>query len=231
MATAIALAQVGEFSFVLLSTARVGGLLDNELFRLATSITMLTLFVTPLLAGNAQRIALRLAKTFVPKRRLAQAEKDAHQAEPRSGHIVVVGFGAAGRAAATMLFDEGETILVVELNPMAVQSAERCGFDAVIGDATQHTILDLANVELAKAVIVAISDHLATRSIITNCKQTAPGVPLFVRSRYHDYAEELDVLGADVVVDEEHTVGRLLGRCVLDRLRTGDDNADEHSER
>ena len=80
-------------------------------------------------------------------------------------------------------------------------------------------------------MIIAIPDHLAVRSIITNCKQMAPGVPLFVRSRYHDFAEELHVLGADVVVDEEHTVGRLLGQCALDRLRTGDDLADEHSER
>ena len=231
LATAIALAQVGEFSFVLLLTARGGGLLDDDLFRLATSITMLTLFVTPLLAGNAQRVALRLAKTFVPKRKLARAEIHAHHAVPRTGHIIVVGFGAAGRAAATMLFDEGEAILVIDLNPMSVQSAERCGIDAFVGDATQHTILDRAHADLARAMIVAISDHLATRSIITNCKQTAPGVPLFVRSRYHDYAEELDVLGADIVVDEEHTVGRLLGRCVLDRLRMGDDAEDESSER
>lgn len=219
MATAIAIAQVGEFSFVLLDVARDGGLIDLPLFKLATSVTLLTLFITPFMTGNAYKIALRIAKTFVPKRKLAQAERKAHQTPDRHGHIIVIGFGAAGRAAATTLFDENESVLVLDLSPQLIREAQRCGLGGMVGDATQHTNLERASIESACAVVIAVPDHTAVRAILSQCKHAAPNVPVIVRSRYHVFSDELDVLGADVVLDEEQTVGLLLGRKTLGIIR------------
>ena len=219
MAAAVAVAQVGEFSFVLLASAREGALIDMGLFKLATSVTLLTLFVTPFMTGNAYNIALRIAKTFVPKRKLAQDERLAHKTKERHGHIIVVGFGAAGRAAAMTLMEENETIVVLENNPMLAREAEQCLMSGIVGDATQHTNLERANIESACAVVVAVPDHMAVRAIVSQCKHAAPDVPVIVRSRYHVFADELDVLGADVVLDEEQTVGLLLGQRTLSVVR------------
>lgn len=232
MATALAIAQVGEFSFLLLAIGQSGGLLDSQLFKLATSVVLLTLFATPFLAGNARRVALKIVKIFVPKRKLAQAERKSGKRGSRSGHVIVVGYGAAGSAAAVMLRDSGISVLVLEIHPGLVREAEGCGIDAMVGDGTQGSILDHASIESARAVVVAVPDTQVARAIVSQCKHHAPSVTVFARSRYHIFADQLQVVGADVVVDEEQAVGDLLGEHVLSHFRV-EEQAERrgHSER
>ena len=214
LATAVAIAQVGEFSFVILATARDGAIVSEDMFRLATSVTLITLFATPFLTGNSRAIALRVAKVLVPRRKLAQAERTMHRGHEREGHVILVGYGAAGSATAIHLHDEGARVTVLEINPALAREAELFGMDALVGDATQTTILERAGLDTARAVVVAVPDTHVARAVVSQCKHLEPGVRVFARSRYHVFAEELQVVGADVVVDEEQSVGELLGRHV-----------------
>jgi CPA2 family monovalent cation:H+ antiporter-2 len=231
MATAIAISQVGEFSFLLLAVASEGGLLSTGLFKLATSVVLLTLFATPFLTGNSRRIALRIVKVFVPKRKLAKAERSASSRQGRQGHVIIVGYGAAGSATAFLLRDSDVHVTVMEIHPGLVREAETCGLDAMVGDGTQGTILEHANIEAAKAVVVAVPDTQVARAIVSQCKHLAPDVPVFARSRYHIFADQLNIVGADVVVDEEQSVGELLGRHVVAFLRVPREIDKGHSER
>jgi CPA2 family monovalent cation:H+ antiporter-2 len=231
MATAIAISQVGEFSFLLIAVASEGGLLSTGLFKLATSVVLLTLFATPFLTGNSRRIALRIVKVFVPKRKLAKAERSASSRQGRQGHVIIVGYGAAGSATAFLLRDSDVHVTVMEIHPGLVREAETCGLDAMVGDGTQGTILEHANIEAAKAVVVAVPDTQVARAIVSQCKHLAPDVPVFARSRYHIFADQLNIVGADVVVDEEQSVGELLGRHVVAFLRVPREIDKGHSER
>ncbi len=231
MATAIAIAQVGEFSFLLLAIGRDGGLLESDLFKLATSVVLLTLFATPFLTGNSRRVALRIVKTFIPKRKLAKAERSAHQRDKMQGHVIIVGYGAAGSAAAFLLRDTGVPVTVLEISPALVREAEGCGLRAMLGDGTQGAILEHANIDAAKAVVVAVPDTQVARAIVSQCKHLAPDVKVFARSRYHIFADQLHVVGADVVVDEEQSVGELLGQHVVTFLRVPAEADKGHSER
>ena len=76
-------------------------------------------------------------------------------------------------------------------------------------------ILEHAHVEGAKAVVTAVPDYSVTQSIVSQCKNLAPEVPIFARARYHVHTDELGVIGADHVVDEEETVGFRLGEMVI----------------
>ncbi len=218
LATAIAIAQVGEFSFVILATGNAGGLVTSDLFRLASSVILITLFVTPFMTANARRVALRLAKTFVPKRKLAHAERTAQKGVDRHGHIVVAGYGAAGSAAARLLSDNDEDVTVLEISAALVRDAEEAGMHGILGDATQTMILEHAHIETAKAIVVAIPDYNVTRAIVSQCKHLAPEVPVFARARYHVFSDEIGVIGADFVVDEEETVGHRLGNLVVEYM-------------
>lgn len=234
LAAAIATAQVGEFSFVIFAGGFQGGLISEQLFRLVTSVTLITLFATPFMTGNCRNIALRVAKLIVPKRKLVRAERLAHGKEKRHGHIVLMGYGAAGSAAARMLRDSGEKVTVLDINAQLVREAEGCGMDAILGDATQTPILEHAHVEGAKAIVTAIPDYSVTQSIVSQCKHLAPEVPVFARARYHVHSDELGVIGADYVVDEEETVGFRLGSLVADFLspsKPADTPDDGHSLR
>lgn len=232
LATSIAVCQIGEFSFLVLAVGREGGIVSDDLFQFATSVTLLTLLITPILTGNAHAIAVRIAKTFVPKRKLAQAERAAHE-EVEHGHIVVIGYGAAGGAASETLVDHGWSVTVLDIDPQYVALAESKGVKAILGDGTQMAILERASIAAAKAVIVAVPDTNVARSIISQCKRLAPDVLLFARSRYHVFADVLEVVGADVVVDEEYTVGEQLGNLVVSRIGSSqfDVDQDGHSSR
>jgi CPA2 family monovalent cation:H+ antiporter-2 len=220
LATAIAISQVGEFSFVLLDSARNGGLIDNDLFKLATSVTLLTLFLTPFMTGNAQRLALGLAKILVPTRKLIMSERQAHKNVDPHNHVIVIGFGPTGRTAAREINDADQEVLVVDSGPQIIREATKCGFDTIFGDATQLAILEKAGIKTASAVVVAVPDHISVRIIASQCKHAAPDIPVVVRSRFHLFAEELNVVGADMVLDEEQTMGILLGRSTLTLIRS-----------
>ncbi|QYK53335.1 MAG: cation:proton antiporter [Fimbriimonadaceae bacterium] len=217
MATAITLSQIGEFSFVLLSIGEQGGLLTKDVFQLVISTTLVTLVVTPFTVAHALPFARSIAKRIFPARKLARSEREARP-NVMSGHLVIIGYGEAGQAACSVIASVDWPKLVIDLDPKLVRLAESCGHRAIIGDASSIELLEIAGVPTAKAVIVTISDHTACRMAVSMCKQLAPQVPVISRSRYHIYAEELDMVGADQVVDEEMLVGRRVGKKAVDLL-------------
>jgi CPA2 family monovalent cation:H+ antiporter-2 len=209
VAAGLCLAQLGEFSFVLAGIARgagaEGALLDPDLFALLVSATIGSLMVTPFLvriAPAAGRTASRwLGRALPPK---------PAPSEPRSKHVVVVGFGPAGRAVAEAAARSGRAVIVLDLSPRLVSSAREQGFHAWLGDASASEVLEHAHVETARAVIVTLPDHRAAAQVIQQVHARAPTVPLIARARYHLYADDLARAGATDVVDEEQEVGRRL---------------------
>jgi monovalent cation:H+ antiporter-2, CPA2 family len=214
LAVAVALSQIGEFSFVLLSTGSEAGLIAPDIFQLVISTIMLSLLVSPVLVSQSLTIAEFLAKRIIPARRLVAIEREAHPKSIR-GHVVTIGYGEAGQATCEALREIGCPRMVIDLDPKLVRIAEKNGNHAVIGDATSAEFLhDVAHVSDARAILVTVSDHTICRRIVAVCKAIAPEARLITRSRYHIYAEELDMVGADEVVDEEVLVGEQMGRQV-----------------
>lgn len=209
IATGLCLAQVGEFSFVLAGIARgdggEGALLGPDLFALLVSTTIGSLMLTPLLVRVAPDAGRRVEGWL--RRALPPREEGD---EPRTSHVVVVGFGPAGRAVAERAASAGRAVVVVDLSPRLVNEARALGHHAWLGDASAVEVLEHAHVESARAVVVTLPDHRAAVEVIRGVRARAPSVPLIARARYHLYAEALRQAGATDVIDEEHEVGRRL---------------------
>ncbi|MDK3156224.1 NAD-binding protein [Kamptonema cortianum] len=210
LATSVAISQIGEFSFVIMTIGKDSGIIPEDLFQLVIGTTLFTLILTPFTVGNALRISRFLAKRVFPARKLAASER-LSRAVSLNEHLVIIGYGEAGQGAAHAVNSYSFEKLIIDLDPKLVRLAERHGFKAMIGDATNHEILEHAQIFNAMAIIIAVPDHNASRIITGVCKSVAPGVPLIVRARYHAHKDELDMVGADTVVDEEELVGRALG--------------------
>jgi CPA2 family monovalent cation:H+ antiporter-2 len=209
VAIGLCLAQVGEFSFVLAGIARGAGgpdaLLSPDLFALLVSATIGSLMLTPFLvkvAPDAGRFVDGWLRRVVPP--------PAERSEPHSSHVVVIGFGPAGRAVAQMAGSAGRAVIVIDLSPQLVSDARERGYHAWLGDASAAEVLEHAHLESARAVVVTLPDHRAAIHVIQGVRARAPSVHLIVRARYHLYAEELRAAGATVVIDEEDEVGRRL---------------------
>ncbi|MCO5295922.1 MAG: cation:proton antiporter [Fimbriimonadaceae bacterium] len=225
MATGLALAQVGELSFVLLQLAASKGVLEPDTVQVLTSASVATLLASPTLVATAPGVARRLAVRLFSPRRLAVEERHGPRTA-RSGHVVLVGFGEAGESASRVLSDAGVAVFVLELNPALVRRAESQGLTARIGDATHPDILEGASIRSAETLVVALPDGPVAKLVISEARRRAPHLRIVARSRYHQLVDDLRASGATVVVDEEFVMGRELGNATLERQAAQEDEDD-----
>ncbi len=226
VATGVCLAQVGEFSFVLAEIARENELIDADLFKLVIAATIGTLFLTPYLvaaapalATLARRLSTRGAPTSTP-----QAPEASESVSSLHDHVVLIGFGPAGRRVAEALLTRHKSrIVVVELRRKSGDIARDYGLQVFTGDATHHEVLEHLHVEHARAVVVTVPDPSAARQIIAGVRALAPSTPVIARARYHVYRWELILAGAEIVIDEEDQVGVRVAAAVRRLLRGAED--------
>lgn len=216
LATGIALAQIGEFSFVLAAEAHRGGLIDDHVFSLAVSVTILSMFLAPYMVAYARPAGRALVGLFARARpALSEDAAPAHD----GGRVYIVGFGPAGRKVARALLEQGVGPHVVELNPASVRAARRMGLEVHVGDASQPDIIAHLGIDSACVVVVTVPDPNAAKRILQNTRARSPGASIIIRSRYHIATPELWELGAAFVVDEENVVGRELAHQVISFLQ------------
>lgn len=218
-ATGCALAQVGEFSFVLATVAR-GVLLTNDLFMLFVSATIVSLMISPYLVRFATPVGEMVSGMMRRTGQGSPAEGSSSAEEEQSRRVLIIGYGPAGRAVAGSLFNKEAEVHVLDLNPRIHAIASAAGGVGHVGDATQREVLEHAGVAQAQVVVVTVPDASAACRVIQLVRWTAPGARIVARARYHIRAADLRAAGADKVVDEEDQVGLRLAADVRKLLRT-----------
>jgi CPA2 family monovalent cation:H+ antiporter-2 len=118
-------------------------------------------------------------------------------------HVVLVGFGVAGRLSAQALERSGVRCVVLELNAENVRAGRALGLPIFYGDATSEEALHHAHVEKARLVVLLMNDPAAARRVVDTLRRIAPEVPVLMRAHYHREREGLLALGAREVVAEE----------------------------
>ena len=195
----IGLAQIGEFSFVLMEVGRANGLLQGERFQILLVAAVLTVALTPTLVRVAPPVGTRVAALARGPGRDDGPPGD----QALSGHVVVVGYGMNGSLLARILRETRIPYLVVELDPDAVRRARSEGVPVLFGDAAQKEILQRAAVEDAKIIVFAISDFSAVSRSLKASRELAPNIQILVRTSKFREIEDLRAAGADQVVAEE----------------------------
>jgi len=210
---AIALAQVGEFSFILAVSGMQYGLLSEPFYQLFLSTAVLSMLVTPFAISAARPLARRFEKTGT---RAKQPGPDAEH--PPQDHLVIIGFGTTGRylAAAAKILNIPYTIL--EMNPQTVRRERTNGEPIHFGDATGDTILQMVGVHKAKALAIAISDAVCARRVVKIARDLNPRAYIAVRTRFLAERDELLRLGANDVIPEEYEAALELLARVLHHL-------------
>jgi CPA2 family monovalent cation:H+ antiporter-2 len=193
---ALALAQTGEFSFVLASAAAASGVLDSGLQQAVIAGSILSLLATPFLVRVAPTLAARLD-------RAARGRAGEEGPETLTDHVLLIGYGLTGRSVARVLRAIEQRVLAVEANAQTVHEARAAGEDIVYGDALRAGLLERVGIRGARALVVAITDPLATRQVVTLARSLHPALPIVARTRYVLDVDPLSEAGADVVVAEE----------------------------
>jgi CPA2 family monovalent cation:H+ antiporter-2 len=213
--TGLALAQVGEFSFVLAGVGRANGFLKGDIFQAFIASSILTILATPLLVQVSPALAEKGARKLRWKKR--EGETGGRPGRDLDGHVIIAGFGFNGRNLAHVLKESGIGYVILELNPVTVRAAAAEGEPIIFGDVSSPTILDEACVRKARGIVFAISDPAMTRRGVKAVKAINPAIFVIVRTRYAAEIDDLLGLGADDVIPEEFETSIEIFTRVLER--------------
>jgi CPA2 family monovalent cation:H+ antiporter-2 len=226
----LVLAQIGEFSFLLLETSRKLDLLDPLIYQTLLSSAVLTILVTPLLFQIAPfliRVFEKLPFFGTPP----ASDEEARAREAVKDHVILCGYGIAGRDVAYALKEEALPFVVIDMNPRHIAAAREAGLFALYGDAANAEVLKKAGLGRAKAVVLSSGDQSAVVEIIKLVERMNPEVSLVVRTRFESDVSRLYALGADIVVMEELEVSLELTRAALDHLGVDRERTDSHMKK
>jgi K+:H+ antiporter len=211
---ALSLAAVGELAFVLARFALPAALLSPTQYEAFIGVAVLTMLASPFLINAAPGMASWL-QALIGR---AEGEGSSDAAAARN-HVLIIGYGLNGENLAHVLRQTALPYFILELNPDRVAAARSRGEPILFGDATRLEVLRKAGVVAAHAIVIAISDPVATRRIVALARRTNPSAPIIVRTRYVAEMDQLGRLGATEVIPEEFETSVEIFARVLRRLR------------
>jgi len=204
----IALAQVGEFSFLLAQQGQESGFLRGDPYQVFLAVSVLSMIVTPFLMQWSPHLARRVEawqrlRHWLPGHTTGHVvQTDGKQIRVKD-HVIIVGYGLNGRNLARVLGETEIPYLALDLDGDIVSREAKHGVPVYYGDGTNPNVLRHMKIEDAKVLVVAISDPFITRRAVQVAKGLNPQLHVVVRTRYLRELEELHQLGADDVVPEE----------------------------
>lgn len=218
---ALTLAQVGEFSFVLVQLGNQSDLLPRSAESLFVVAAVVSIAATPLLYALGHRLALR-ARNTSSYQAGATAVRSAGEAE-RSNHAILIGYGPTGRTVAAGLQAAGIPFVVAEMNASTVRTEKERGVPIQLADATRISVLNSLGVARAQLVVLAINDAGATQRIAQLVSQHAPQAHVLARVAYNYEVAQLQRSGAHEVVPQELEASVEILVRVLRRFLVADD--------
>ncbi len=210
MMAGMALAQIGEFSFVLAETGLKNSLINHEVFQAMLAISVVTMIVTPAMIAFAPKFADQMAPAlgFIP---LVSKDSSALPVRPPDStiicageiHAAIIGFGINGQNVAAVLHATNISYSVLEIDRVMVKTMRKKGEPIFYGDCTDKKALLRAGIDHARAVVLGISDANAIDKSIAEIRQINKKAFIIVRARTLDDVAALYKAGADVVVTEK----------------------------
>ena len=210
------LAQIGEFSFILIGLGITLQLLPSEARDLILAGALFSIALNPFVFATIPATERWLKArprllAALEHARLRTTEAPPHATAPLAGHAIVVGHGRVGSSITRVLEHERLPFVVLERDRPRYEAMRARGVAAILGDATQPALLDAAGISRARLLIVATPDSYRARRVLEIAEATNPGIQVVVRTHSE---EELARLRADhvghVVMGEQELARAML---------------------
>ena len=178
---ALALAQGGEFAFVLLSVTTTLSILTPEQTSLVTLVVAVSMLVAPLLLMAYEQLQKRTSNSA--------PEFDKPEQISSAKHVIIAGYGRFGQIMGRLLHAQGYEITVLDHSPSQIELLRRFGNTVFYGDAARQELLEAAGAHTAQMLIVAIDDADKTLEIIKLAHKNYPQLKIVARAidRRHAY--------------------------------------------
>ena len=211
---AFALAQVGEFAFVLLAFGTQSGVFGADVARPLVAAVALSMALTPLLILLNERVVQR---RWGNQGRPMATDREADVPEER-GMVLIAGFGDFGSTVGRLLRANGVPTTVLDIDSDRVDLLRSMGMTVYYGDATRLELLHAAGADRARAIVVALDTPERTLDLVRAVRRQWPQLAIMARAFDWDDAHELLAAGVPHVYRESLDTAVRLGVDALHLL-------------
>jgi len=225
---AVALAQIGEFSFILAAFGQELGVLSAEATNVIVAAALVSITLNPLLYRAAGSLADRAAR----RRPAAEPGGPATGPSETPAHrAVIVGYGPVGRTVTRLLTENGVSPTVIELNLETVRRLRAEGVPAIYGDARHRETLESAGVGDAASLVLSSAGMAGSEEVARLARELNPALRILARSAYVHELSTLRRAGADAVFSGEGEIALALTEAILRDLGATPEQIDRERER
>ena len=238
MLVAVALAQIGEFSFILSTMGRQLGVLTPAAANVIVAASIASIVANPMLFATIDPIVRWISRR---PRLCSLLERPAaidtgatgttRRSERRAHRAVLIGYGPTGRTVARMLKENGIEPTVIEFNIETVREIREHGGDVVYGDATRPETLEEAGITTAGNLILTSAGMANSEEVIRAARDANPKIRVLARAMYLRDLPGLKQAGADTVFTGEGEVGLAFVEEMLGRLGATPEQIDRERAR
>ena len=194
------LAQLGEFSFIIADDSLELGLMSVATYNVILAAAATSICLNPLAFRSLPALE-RLLSRARPVWRLIDRQGEIPEPPlPRSGHVIIIGYGRVGELVGHALAQLNVPFAVVESDLERVRRLVAGGIAATWGDAGRHEVLDRLHVPTARAVVIAVPDESTALVATAAARDRNASVPILVRARSGGEIGAFHLLGANEVV-------------------------------
>ncbi len=204
-----ALAQGGEFGFLIVSFAVAQNVLPEPQAQRALLVISLSMLLTPLLFLLQDRLAHRQSAR--------QGEIPPDEIEEK-GPVLIAGIGRFGQVVNRMARSAGLSTVVLDADAGAVERMRKFGVKGYYGDPSRPDLLEAAGIADAQVLVVAVDDPANASRIVSFARKARPDLHIVARAYDRVHVFELFRAGADDIVRETFDSSVRAGRYVLDNM-------------
>ena len=235
LTVAIALAQIGEFSFILATVGRDIGIFTPAVTNALVAASIVSIVLNPILYRVIKPIERWTMRRATAGGQSGEAGEGNTAPKPRRKaarhRAIVVGYGPTGRTVVRLLAENGITPTVIDLNVDSVRSLRQQGLSAVHGDATRSDVLEAAGIVGAGSLVLTSAGMEHSAEVIRAARDLYPGVKVLARVGYLRDLPALKTAGADTVYSGEGEVALAFVEDLMQDLGATPEQIDRERDR
>ncbi|EBM1943063.1 Kef family K(+) transporter [Salmonella enterica] len=217
---AASLAQIGEFAFILAGLGMALNLLPQAGQNLVLAGAILSIMLNPVLFTLLEKYLAKtetLEEQTLEEQTLEEAIEEEKQIPVDiCNHALLVGFGRVGSLLGEKLLAAGIPLVVIETSRTRVDELRERGIRAVLGNAANEEIMNLAHLDCARWLLLTIPNGYEAGEIVASAREKSPDIEIIARAHYDDEVKYITERGANQVVMGE----REIARAMLELLET-----------
>ena len=211
LTVAASLAQIGEFSFILIGLGMDLNMVPKEARDLILAGAIVSIILNPLAFIVMER--LRHGEPIIPQ---PSDDEAATTLQPTklSGHDVLIGYGRVGSLVGKALAQSGTKMVVIETDDEIIQKARLDGAEVISGNAADRAILTAANIAGARRLFVTIPEPFEAGQVVQQARSANRSLEILARAHSDAAVDHLSKLGANLVVlGEAEIADRMVERA------------------